>query len=126
MRISRNSRTTGRDHPFRSRFEGGDADLFPLRQYLRCREEFVQRIIVSVVQAGFMVALVLLARTIHMAFEKHGGGAPGWVEPLSLAGVGLMAVLVVRRLVTNVRQAMELRQDMKRLKLEFEGSTDSP
>lgn len=118
MRISKKSTTHDRDNPFRSRFEG-DGDSFPLRQMLRCREEFVQRCVLSVVQTGFGVALVMLGMTIHRAFVRHGADAPGWVEPVSLGLVAFVLLLVVRRVVNNVREAVALRGEIRRYREEF-------
>ena len=118
MRISKKSTTRDREHPFRSRF-AGEAEAFPLRQQLRCREEFVQRCILTVVQTGFGVALVMLGLTIHRALVRHGTTAPDWVEPVSLGLVGLVLLLVVRRVVNNVREAFALRAEMHRLDAEI-------
>ena len=123
MRTSRNSRTTVRDHPFRSRFEG-DADLFPLRQYMRCRDEFVHRIVVSLIQAGFLVALVYLGLSIHRAFERHGADAAAWIEPVCLVGVGLVMISLGRKSFRNMREAVRVRAEMKILSTEIEDLKD--
>ncbi len=115
--------TTGHDNPFRSRFDG-DADLFPLRQYMRCRDEIAHRVIFSLVQTGFLVALVYLGWAMHQAFVRHGESAPAWVEPASLLLVLVVMVSVGRKIVINVREAVRVRAEMKRLTAEIKAVKD--
>ncbi len=123
MRTSRKSRTSVRENPFRSRFEG-DADLFPLRQSMRCREEFVQRLVLSLVQAGFLTALVLLIWSIHRAFVRHGTHAAAWIEPACLLLVVFTALSLARKIVSNVRDALLARAEYKRLAAEIAALKD--
>ena len=123
MRTSRKSRTSDREHPFRSRF-AGDADMFPLRQYMRCRDEIAHRVILSVLQAGFLVALVLLGLAIHRAFERHGAGAPGWIEPATLILVAGVMTSLARKMVVNVRESFRVRGEMKRLTAEIRAAKE--
>jgi cytochrome c oxidase subunit IV len=123
MRTSKNSRTKGHDNPFRSRFEG-DADMFPLRQYMRCREEIAHRVILSLVQAGFLVALIYLAFAIHRAFERHGTSAAAWIEPATLVLVAVVMLSLTRKMLINIRESLRVRKEMKRLTAEIKSAKD--
>jgi len=116
MLITRKSRRPSDDSPYRSRFRDPGSSAFSLRQYLRCREEVVQRIVVTAVQACFAVLLVLFGRTLHHMFASHGRDVPGWVELVALALLLLVVLLLVVRIVRNVRGIGELRAEMARLR----------
>ncbi len=112
MLISKRSRKTQRsDSPFHSRFRQIEAD-FPLRQYLRCRDEFTQRIIHSAVLSGIIVALVLFGRTLHHLFQRHGALVSPWYERTALFALAVVCWLLVRRIWRNLTTLRELRAEM--------------
>ena len=121
MLITRKSRRSSDDSPYRSRFRDPGSGAFSLRQYLRCREEVVQRIVITAVQACFAVLLVLFGRTLHRMFASHGEGVPGWVELVALALVLIFVLLLVVRIVRNIRGIGELRTEMARLRRHADG-----
>ena len=98
--------------------------MFPLRQYMRCRDEIAHRVILAVVQAGFLVALVFLGLAIHRAFERHGASAAGWIEPATLALVGFVMFSLGRKMVVNVRESIRVRTEMKRLTAEIQSAKE--
>ncbi len=116
MLITRKSHRPSDGTPYRSRFRAPDSGAFALRQYLRCREEFYQRIVVACVQAVFVVLLLMFGRTLHQMFEIHGKGLPLWVEIICQGLLLLFALLFVRRIVNNVRGLRSLRGEMSRLR----------
>ncbi|MBU0743329.1 hypothetical protein KKG45_13095 [bacterium] len=118
MLITRKSRKPSDDSPFRSRFRDPGSGAFSLRQYLRCRDELFQRIVVTVVQSCFVVFLVMFSRTLHRMFESHGQGVAGWVEIVCQVLLLLFVLLFVGRVVNNVRNIKWLRGEMTRLRRE--------
>lgn len=122
MLITRKSHRPSDGSPYRSRFRKPDSGAFSLRQYLRCREEFYQRIVVSCVQIIFVVLLLMFGRTLHHMFDTHGRDLPVWVEIICQGLLLLFALIFVRRIVTNVRGLRPLRGEMARLR----SDVDSP
>ncbi len=118
MLITRKSSRPGDNSPYRSRFRGSGSGAFSLRQYLRCREEFYQRIVVTVVQACFVFFLLMFSRTLHRMFETHGQYVAGWVEILCQVLLLLFVLLFARRVVNNIRNIKWLRGEVARLRRE--------
>ena len=115
MLISRISRKPSDNSPYMSRFRGTGGGAFALRQYLRCREEFYQRIVVSIVQTCFVVFLLMFARTVHRLFESHGQDLSNWVEIGCQALLAVFIIFMARRAIRNALDIRSLRQEMKRL-----------
>ena len=118
MLITRKSRKPSDDSSFRSRFRDPGSGAFSLRQYIRCREEFYQRIVVTVVQACFVIFLLMFCRALHLMFKSHGQGVAGWVEIVCQVLLLLFILLFVRRVVNNVRNIKSLRGEMACLRRE--------
>ncbi len=115
MPISKTSRTNRPEHAFRSRFNQAE-DLFPLRQYLRIREELIQRSVTSVILMGFAVALLLFGRSMHHLIARHGDGGASWLEPAGWALVAISILLTFRRIWRNVTNIIVLKDELKRYK----------
>lgn len=126
MLITRKSRRPSEDSPYRSRFRGSGGGAFALRQYLRAREEVYQRIVVTGVQAVFVVFMLLFARTVHRLFEAHGQDLSNWVEIGFLGLILGSTALVARRAVRNIKEIRELRVEVKRLHEESRRESQSP
>ena len=101
---------------FRHRFDGTGTDAAPVRYLQRAREEMLGAVFHAILLAGFLVALAFFARSLLRVFAAHGEGAPAWLEPLALLGLGVLAVLVVRRLFAKVGEIRELRQELRELR----------
>ncbi len=91
---------------------------------MRCRDELAHRIVLSLVQSGFVVALVFLGWSLHKMFVRHGANVAGWIEPLALLAVLAVIVLSLRRVVRNIIDINELRVELRRLKLEVQDLED--
>jgi len=115
MPTSKTSRTNRPDHAFRSRFNQAE-DLFPLRQYLRIRDELIQRSVTSLILLGFSVALILFGRSMHNMIARHGNGGADWLEPAGWALVIISLLLTLRRIWRNVQTILVLRLEMKQYK----------
>ncbi len=117
MLISR--RSPRRSDAFTSRFRDGSGD-FPLRRYLRCREDVFSGIVHAVLLVAFAVALALFAHTLWDVFERHGARLSPWYARGAMLGMGILILLVLRRLWRKVEEVREARQEMAELRLELE------
>jgi len=124
MLISRKSRKPSDDSPYKSRFRGAGGGAFALRQYLRCREEFYQRIVVTIVQTCFVVFLLMFARTTHRLFVSHGQDLSIWVEVGCQALLAVFILFMARRAIRNALDIKYLHQETKRLYEESRRSED--
>lgn len=104
---------------FDSRFRDGRGGDFPLRQFLRCKEEFSGGLVHLFLLAVFAVTLGFFTRTLNNLFLAHGAN----LNPVyRWAALGLMALFilsVVRRLYYKVRELGEIRREMDRLRIEM-------
>ena len=117
MRISKRSRRKSK--MFDSRFRDGSGGDFPLRQYLRCREEFTSVVVHSLLYVAFVVTLVIFARTLSDLFSTHGADLNPWYHRGTLVLMGLFILSVLRRLYYKVMELREIRAEMGRLEVEF-------
>lgn len=115
MPTTRTSTARDSDRPYRSRFADGE-DLFPLRQYLRARDELIHRGITATVLTGFAVALVLFGRAVHRLIARHGDGGAGWLEPAAWALVLLALGVTLRRVWRHLAAIRELRGELRKLR----------
>lgn len=120
MLISKKSRR--KSDTFESRFRTGEGADFPLRQYLRCREELIAQFVQGLLLLVFAVTLALFARPLNALFERHGADlSPLW-RWMALGALFLFIVSVLRRLYGRVTEIREIRREMARLKDEFSSS----
>lgn len=100
---------------FRSRFKHSP-EVFPLRQYLRCRDEFVHRMIHTGVLILFTVLQLVFLRTLHRFFARHGAHLPFWVEGTCWVAIAVIVGLTLRRIIRNIKESRELRAEMAKWK----------
>ena len=117
MLISKRSRR--KSDAFESRFRNGMGGSFPLRQYLRCREDFSAGLVHAFLTLVFIVTLVVFGRTIGHLFDSHGADLSPWLKRGALALVGLFVLSVLRRLYYKVLELREIRREMAHLQSVF-------
>ena len=120
MLISKRSRS--KSDAFESRFKTGEGVEFPLRQYLRCREELVSLAVQAVLLVVFAVTLTLFGRTLNGLFITHGADLKPVFRWLALGALFVFIVSVLRRLYNKIMEMREVRGEMTRLKEEFRQS----
>jgi len=113
MLITRKSRR--RSKAFTSRFRESSSD-FPLRQYLRCREELYSGIVHVILLAAFLITLFYFGRTLWLLFAQHGADLSPWYRRGAMVGVTVVILIVAGRLWAKLRTLREVRQEMKDLK----------
>jgi len=117
MLISKKSRR--KSELFDSRFRDGRGGDFPLRQYLRCREDFTSGLVHTLLYVAFVVVLVMFTRAIDGLFSIHGADLNPWLRRGALLLMGLFILSVLWRLYYKVMELREIRAEMARLKMEF-------
>ena len=117
MLISKRSRR--KSALFESRFRDGRGGDFPLRQYLRCREDFTSGLVHTLLYVAFVVVLVMFTFTVGDLFSTHGTDLNPWYRRGCLFLMGLFILSVLRRLYYKVMELREIRAEMSRLKGEF-------
>jgi hypothetical protein len=122
MLISKRSRR--QSDQFDSRFRDGGGGGFPLRQYLRAREDFASGIVHAVLLTVFAATLVVFGKTIHGLFLKHGADLSPWFHRLALVAMAFFVLSVLRRLYYKVRELREIRREIHALKEEIEDQGD--
>ncbi len=123
LTTKRSQRTSTRDdNPFRSRFRDARGN-FPLRKYLRCREELAQHVVYGLVQLGLTVSMVLFARTLRQFFHRPDVSSP-WLERAALFAVLLGAFFLLRRVRSHVLAIFELRNEIQHYKWQLEHQDD--
>ncbi|HPF69591.1 MAG TPA: hypothetical protein PLQ13_02875 [Candidatus Krumholzibacteria bacterium] len=126
MLISKRSRRTSEQ--FSSRFRDGQGVEFPLRQYLRCREDFATTMVHAALLAAFLVTVLLFGRTLDRLFDVHGAHLNPWYKRGAFLLWGFFALSVLRRLCYKVLSLREIRREMGELKAVFRDrdAGDSP
>ncbi len=117
MLISKRSRR--KSEVFGSRFREGQGVDFPVRQYLRCREDFSSGLVHAALTVAFIFILVAFARTLGHVFDSHGASLNPWYRRLVLGLMGLFVLSVLRRLYYKVMELRELRREMGALRTVF-------
>ncbi len=112
-------RSRRKSHVFESRFRDGRAGDFPLRQYLRCREDFSSGVVHTILLAAFIVTLVGFGRTLMHLFDGHGANLNPLYRWASLGLMALFVLSVLRRLYYKVMELREIRREMARLQAGF-------
>ncbi len=124
MLISKRSRR--KSEVFSSRFRDGSGAGFPLRQYLRCREDFTSGLVHTLLTVAFIVTLIVFGRTLGHLFDSHGEHLSPWYKWAAMGLMGLFVLSVLRRLYYKVMELKEIRQEMARLQSVFRGQKESP
>jgi uncharacterized protein YhhL (DUF1145 family) len=117
MPISKKSRR--RSDLFESRFRDGSGGDFPLRQYLRAREDFTSGLVHVVLYLAFVVSLVMFTLAINDLFTVHGADLSPWYRRMALFLMGIFTLSVLRRLYYKVLELREIRVEMAHLQGEF-------
>ncbi len=117
MPITKKSRR--RSELFESRFRDESNVNFPLRQYLRCREDFTSGLVHLVLLAAFGGTLALFGRTLNNLFATHGAGLNPVYRIMALAVVAAAVLSVVRRIFIKIGELRECRRAMAAYKADF-------
>ena len=117
MLISKRSRR--KSELFESRFRDGSGGSFPVRQYLRCREDFTSGLVHILLLVAFAVTLAMFSFTVNDLFDAHGAHLNPWIRRATLILMVLFVLSVLRRLYYKVMELKEIRGEMRRLKGEF-------
>ncbi len=104
---------------FGSRFRDGSGTDFPVRQYLRCREDLFSGIIHAGLTVVFLLTLLAFTRSLGALFDHHGAGLSPWYRHFTLGLMVFFMLSVLRRLYYKVRDLWEIRGEMNRLQGEF-------
>ena len=117
MLISRKSRR--KSDRFESKFRDSNAADFPLRQYLRCREDFTSGLVHVLLLLAFTVTLVIFGRSVNGLFDQHGDDLSPWARRGALFVIAIFVLSVLRRLYYKVLELRETRREMAALQSEF-------
>ena len=104
---------------FESRFRDGGAVDFPVRQYLRCREDLLASCVHAVLLGAFLVTLVYFGRTLGRLFDVHGADLSPWFRRGALALLGFFCLTVLWRLIAKLAAIRGIRREMADLKATF-------
>lgn len=122
MPISKRSRK--RSDMFESRFRDGSGGDFPLRQYLRAREDFTSGLVHTALYIAFVVSLVMFTLAINDLFTVHGADLTPWYRLFALFLMGLFILSVLRRLYLKLLELKEIRVEMGQLQGEFQNQEE--
>lgn len=117
-------RSPKRSELFESKFRKGEGIDFPLRQYMRCREEFNSGLIHLVLLVTFVVILASFGNTIQNLFDRHGADINDGYRWLSFGMLFLFILTVCRRVYCKARELRDLRAEMRHLQEQMSRSQD--
>ncbi len=117
MLITKRSRR--RSDLFGSRFRDSRGN-FPLRQYLRCREEVYSGTVHSLLLIAFMVAIFFLGRATWLMFRSHEVTTSPWLRHATLASIACFILFLGRRLWLKIQELREVREELRVLRHELE------
>ena len=117
MLISKRSRR--KSTTFESKFRQSSGVEFPLRQYLRCREELGSVGVQCGLWLTFTGSLILFGRTLNDLFLNHGAHLSPVYRWAALAVLFVFILSVLRRLYYKVVDIKEILREMARLKEEI-------
>lgn len=109
---------------FDSRFRDGRGGDFPLRQFLRCKEEFSGGLVHLVLLGAFIVTLIFFGRTLNNLFIAHGSDLNPIYRWGALFLLGIFVLSIIRRLYYKVIELREIRREMDRLRIEMRNPED--
>lgn len=111
---------------FDSKFRDGSGVDFPVRQYLRCREDLLSGLVHVALLAAFLGVLVAFGRTLAAFFSSHSEQVDPWVLRGAWVLLAVFCLSVFRRLYYKVAELRYLRREMQELKASFRGAGDQP
>lgn len=121
MLISKRSRR--RSNQFESQFVSGEGGDFPLRQYLRCKEEFSGGLVHLVLLGAFFVTLIGFGKTLNSLFLRHGTDINPAYRWMALGLLLIFVLSVLRRVIHKVLDLRDVRREMSFLKQEMRNSS---
>ncbi len=122
MLISKRSRR--KSTLFDSRFRSGEGADFPLRQFMRCKEEFSGGLVHLVLLLAFFVTLMGFGKTLNTLFLTHGADLNPAYRWMALGFLVLFLLSVLRRIVHKILDLRDVRREMVFLKVEMGRSED--
>jgi hypothetical protein len=122
MLISKKSpRTSAR---FASRFGDRSIGDFPLRQYLRLREDLTLGAVQTSLTALFLVLILVFGKAFDGLFNSHGAGLSPWYRRGVWFLIAIFALSVARRLYYKLVGLRQIRREMKDLRASFRQAGD--
>ena len=118
MLISKKSRR--KSDQFESRFRDGSGGGFPLRQYVRAREDFTSGLVHLGLRFVFVVTLVVCTGPINALFPTHGADLSPWFGRIAMVVMVFFELSVVRRLYYKVLELRGIRREMHHLRAEID------
>jgi len=112
-------RSRRKSERFESQFRTGEGSDFPVRRYLRCREDFSSGLVHVVLILVFIVTLIAFGRSLGHVFDHHGANLNPWYRRVTLLLMGVFVLSVLRRLYYKVMELRELRREMGQLRAVF-------
>ena len=122
MLISKRSRR--KSTMFDSRFRSGEGTDFPLRQYMRCKEELSGGLVHMVLLLAFFLTLLGFGKTLNTLFVNHGADISSAYRWMAMGMLGLFLLSVLRRLFHKILDLRDIRREMALLKVEMGRSED--
>ncbi len=122
MLISRRSRR--KSSQFDSRFRSGEGGDFPLRQYMRCKEEFSGGLVHLILLGAFFVTLLGFGKTLNNLFLRHGTELNPAYRWLALGLLVIFLLSVLRRVIHKIQDLRDVRREMAFLKEEMRRSSE--
>ncbi len=101
--------------PFRE--EGSEP---PAVRYRRSREALYGKLAYVIVMAALIAATIALALSLWTLFRRHGSGLDPVFTRGTLAVVAVLVLLMGRRLQRHLRELLDLRRAVRRLKEEMD------
>jgi len=120
MLISKRSRR--KSNLFDSRFRTGEGSDFPLRQFMRCKEEFSGGLVHLVLLGAFFGTLLGFGKTLNSLFIKHGADLNPAFRWIALGLLLFFLLSVLRRLFHKILDLRDIRREMSILKNEMGSS----
>ncbi len=108
---------------YKSRFSG-DAESFPLRQYLRAKDEIVSRSIMAVIFTGFAIALSVFSKTVFFLINRHGQNLHNSTKWFAAGFVLILVAVALYRCYRCIGEVIAIRQDIKCYKKQIAQSAD--
>lgn len=117
MLISKNS--PERETPAAAGSAPAVAGDFPLRRYLRRREDLAAGAAHAALLAVLAVLVVLLGRALDALCRAPAGPAGDWSRPAVWLGTAILALSVGRRLYYKLMELRQIRREMSALRAAF-------
>lgn len=97
---------------YKSRFSG-DAGSFPLRQYMRAKDELVSRTIMAVIFAAFAIALSIFSKTVFFLISRHGQNLHNLTKWFAACFILILVVVALYRCYRCIGEIITIRKDIK-------------